>query len=104
MAFGTVDDRNIFHLLPRIDGRFVDWKLIRSLDVSKTMPLLARHRAYVENVPQSVGAWIRLSAVEEYTDKPRWFLIEVMRSSWKARFQIMSSCNADEDPSDLGTL
>ena len=38
MAFGTVDDRNIFHLLPRIDGRFVDWKLIRSLDVSKTMP------------------------------------------------------------------
>jgi hypothetical protein len=34
VAFGTVDDRNIFHLLPRIDGRFVDWKLLRSLDIS----------------------------------------------------------------------
>ena len=38
LAFGTVDDRNIFHLLPRIDGRFVDWKLLRSLDISNTVP------------------------------------------------------------------
>ena len=36
VSFGTIDDRNIFHLLPRIDGRFVDWNFIRSLDISTT--------------------------------------------------------------------
>ena len=31
--FGTVDDRNVFNLLPAVGKRAVDWKLLRSINV-----------------------------------------------------------------------
>jgi len=32
LAFGTVDSDNVFHLLPRINNQFVDFKLLRELN------------------------------------------------------------------------
>ena len=34
-TFGTVDERNVFHLLPKINERFVDWNLLRKLNIRK---------------------------------------------------------------------
>ena len=31
VAFGIIDERNIFHLLPLRNGKFVDWEIIRSI-------------------------------------------------------------------------
>ena len=73
-------------------------------EASKTMSTLARHRAYAVNVPQSVGGWITIKRAEEYLDKPWWFLVEVARQNRKARFQLLASCDADEDPYDEGTM
>ena len=36
ISFGTVDDLNVFNLVPRINGRFVDWNLLRSINVAET--------------------------------------------------------------------
>ncbi len=36
MAFGTVDERNVLHLLPRLsDGTRLDWGVLRRLNVNK---------------------------------------------------------------------
>ena len=72
--------------------------------VSRTLSSLGRHRAPVIKMPMSTGAWIQLGLVVEYCQRPAWFLIEIIRSSEKARFQLLSSCAADEDPENHSTM
>ena len=73
-------------------------------EVSRTLSSLGRHRAPVVRIPMNVGDWIQPGLVEEYCSRPAWFLIEVTRSNVKARFQLLSSCDADWDPDDESTL
>ena len=59
------------------------------------MTALARHNAPGHHVPMSTGGWITMERLEEYMQYPPWFLVEIMRSNKKARFQLLSSCDAD---------
>ena len=42
--------------------------------------------------------------LEEYMDFPPWFLVVIMRANVKARFQLLSSCDAALSPDDPGTM
>ena len=73
-------------------------------DVSRMLSSLARHQAPVLMVPMIVLGWIRMDSVEQFCSCPAWFMIEAMRANVKARFQLLSSCDAKDDPNVASTL
>ena len=72
--------------------------------VSMRLTALCRHQAPSLHVPMSTGGWIALEFAIEQLNFPGHFLVEVMRSKKKARFQLLASCDADQDPNDAGTM
>ena len=68
------------------------------------MTALCRHQAPALHVPMSTGGWITVQFLVAQLNLPPWFLVEIMRANKKARFQLLSSCDAAQDPGDPGTM
>ena len=64
-AFGTIDNRNVFHLLPKVSGTYPDWTLMRRLNARKGARFRNAKTSEISNSPPVFNTTANLVFVKD---------------------------------------